>query len=678
MMQRQQMITIGVLVAAVLGLLVALRMQFTTPPAQPEEEYVAERPASASRSNNTRVTTFDDYDPEVALPRREARVRTVAAKDWVENHDMWKLRATGDAYVQGIVSDEDGAPLPGAEVMLYEPDPMTSAPALRTAVTDTEGSYTLADVNRSGVQFILAAKAPGHAPEVRFVTMNGPQRLDITLEKGVTLSGSVLDATTSAPIGGATVYFPATPWTVFAFLGTTISDGTGRFTFTDVKAGRSMTVAEASGYARTSRTVRSPANDAVIPMRPGGAVIRGMTVTRLGSKPAGGARVVLYSRNGGVFSTTSRQDGTFELRDLPGGNHTLLAFKGAPSRPERVQLQDNSVKEDVTLVLPSEVYVNGRVIRADNSRPLPGIGIKYQGVLGGDMVLSDEEGRFNFTTLAVDSYWVEVSERGLVPVSDRSTTSVAERVTRNIEPGAASDELVLKMRGVPAITGVVRQARGGGEPAPVWNAEIFAHVESEGELLNLRARSDTNGAFFVNLPEFKRGYARVFARRGRAVALAETRAPVRRPLRMTLTQDILRGEVYLTDMSPLSGVRVSAVYQFPGPAQYGRLRSLVGDMATAGLYGNFVLPLVRDNQVKLNFRLPDNVRVEKDFSTNALVRRDQVFVYDPVTKDIMHDARGGGGGRREGGERPRGEGRGRGEGGRDGGRPRDTWSGLPQ
>ena len=345
MMQRQQMITIGVLAAAVLGLLVAIRMQFTSVPVQKEEqEYVAERPGG-TQTGSTRVTTFDDYDPEAALPRREPRVRTVAAKDWVESHDTWKLRTAGDAYVHGIVSDEEGAPLPGAQVTLHEPDPMSTSPALRTAVSDADGSYTLADVNRSGVQFILAAKAPGHAPEVRFVNMNGPQRHDITLEKGVTLSGSVLDATTSAPIGGATVYFPATPWTVFAFLGTTISDGTGRFTFTDVKAGRNMTVAEASGYARTSRTVRSPDTNAIVPMRPGGAVIRGMTVTRLGSKPAGGARVVLYSRNGGVFSTTSRPDGTFELRDLPGGRHTMLAFKGAPSQPERVELQDNSVKE---------------------------------------------------------------------------------------------------------------------------------------------------------------------------------------------------------------------------------------------------------------------------------------------------------------------------------------------
>ena len=673
MIQQPKNIIIAVVVVAMLGFLFAIRHQFSQPiEAEKTEEVTQQKKTEkSSRSGSTSITVFDDYDPEVAPPRQTPHIRTVANKDWVENYDTQLLRAAGDAHIIGVVADEDDNPVAGAEIMLYESDPMTTHPALRTAVTDEEGSYTLTDLNERGVAFILAARAKGFAPEVRFIMMNGPQRQDITLAEGVALSGTVLDAQTSAPVVGATVYFPANRWTVFSFLGTATSDGMGRFRFQDVKPGQNMTVAEATGYARTSKSVRSPADDAVIAMRKGGGIIRGMTVTRLGEKPAGGARVVLYSRNGGVFSTSSKPDGTIELRDLPGGRHTLLAFKGAPSKPERVELEENEVKENVKLILPSEVYVNGRVVRADNSKPLPGVAIKHQGILGVNTVLSDEDGRFAFTTLAIDSYWVEVHERGLLPLQDKDneSTSVQERFVKQIDAGASSDDLLLKLRRVPAITGVVRQARGKGEgakAAPVWNADVYAHVEIDGELRNLFTRSDSNGTFFVNLPDNKRGYARVFARRGRAVAMGETRAPMRQPLRLNLEEKGLKGEVYLSDKTPLSGVTISAIYQFTAPAQYDRLKTLRGDTTRTNLYGGFQLPLVSGNRVTLQFRLPDGIRIEKDYATNALSRNSQVFVYDPVSKEIMSDAKGGSASRRtEGGRRDGGRG-----GQRPGGPPR--------
>jgi hypothetical protein len=342
-----------------------------------------------------------------------------------------------------------------------------------------------------------------------------------------------------------------------------------------------------------------------------------------------------------MTSTNSKKgDGFFEFRDLGKGRYQLVGFKGMASKPVRVDLGEAETKDGIKLVLPSEVYVTGRVIRSDSGKGVPGVGIQYQGLLGSDTVLSDEEGRFAFQTLAVDSYTVRVHERGLVPSDDKQSTSVREVITRQIDPGASSDELIIKLKPVRFISGTVRgTTKDGKEGRGVWNAEIFTSLETQGEIVTLYSRSDTSGYFFVNLPEENRGYARLIARKAKQLAVGETRVPGRRPVRLQLTGKGLRGELYLVDNTPLSGVMVGSNYLYTQPAQFSKLLNLRADRTMTGLYGGFVLPLAAKQQVELSFRLPDGQEVKKTYSSDALSRKRYVFVYDPLTKDVMSDVR---------------------------------------
>ncbi len=670
-MQRPQLVLVAAVAAALLLMLAGLRQRKVRPlPAATDETAeVDENPNRGSPSGHTNVVSYEEMDVRPA--KRVTRVRKLSSAEWKEDFDTQKLRAVGDAHITGTVrDDEEEKPVAGAEVLLFEDDPMTTNPALRTTTADSEGSYTLPNLNEAGVRFMIVAKAPGFAPTVERVSMNGPLEHNLTLTKGVPLSGTVLDSKTSAPIAAATVYYPGSRFAVYSILGTVTSGANGQYSFPAVRPGELRVLSEAVGYARTVTAVRAPNREQAIPMRPGGATIRGMTVSRLGEKPVGGARVTAGGI-AGMVTTFSKPDGQFEIANLSGGDYAVVAFKGMASNPVRLKLGDTEVKEGVKLVMPSELYVNGRVIRADNRKPVPGVAVQYQGPLGGDTVISDEQGRFAFQTLAVDSYTVRVHERGLVPMNDKSTTSVEERIVRKIDAGQSSDELEILLRPVPALAGNVRKGPSGGPSGdqwreghqggrpPVWNADIYAYVQQGDTMTGLFAQSDPSGYWFVNLPDDGRGFARILALRGKAATMASTRVPARRPLRMTLGTSQLRGELYLTDGTPLSGVRINSTYKFGDQKQYDKLQTLRGGGTYTGLYGNITMTMPAEPEVELTFRLPDSQEIRKTFPPGRLTRGTHLFIYDPLAKDIVHDARGGqGGGRRGGGRGGRGSGSG--------------------
>jgi hypothetical protein len=95
------------------------------------------------------------------------------------------------ARVDGIVSDAQGLPMPGVEVVLRE----MGTGLVRTTNTLTAGTYQFPSLNPG--QYELVARARGFSPEVRDVTLeiNQALRLDLTLKLGeVSQSVEVVDS----------------------------------------------------------------------------------------------------------------------------------------------------------------------------------------------------------------------------------------------------------------------------------------------------------------------------------------------------------------------------------------------------------------------------------------------------------------------------------------------------
>src|SRR5574337_717117 len=84
------------------------------------------------------------------------------------------------ARIEGIVSDQQGLALPGAQVSLKE----TRTGLVRTAETSSAGTYQFPGLNPG--QYELTAKVQSFAPEVRDLTLevNQSLRLDLTLKVG--------------------------------------------------------------------------------------------------------------------------------------------------------------------------------------------------------------------------------------------------------------------------------------------------------------------------------------------------------------------------------------------------------------------------------------------------------------------------------------------------------------
>lgn len=642
-MNRLRIIIISVTAVIIMVGLMGLRRQLnhsaTDPDASIEEVDDSDINGQTSRNRSSRVAALDE-EPDPTPPPRKPRPRVPSG--YKEDYEMAKLRAFGDAWITGSVTDEDEKALPGVRVELFEDDPMTTNPPLRTAMTDNDGSFTLEDLNDGMVRFILVARMAGYAPHIRDVALDlGPRDIDIMLERGVALSGFVRDVKTSATVPGATIYHPVRGRRVYGLLGSIKSGPAGQFSFSDVSPGEVSTLAECQGYARANRRLRAPKSDAEILLNTGGSIIRGVTVAWNNQKPIGGAQVRAFTL-GFEQSVMSKDDGAFEIKDVPAGNLMLMGRRGImiPAPPMRVSVPENGTLDDVQVVVPSDLFISGRVVHASEGHPLPGITIYYRGTLGIASTLSDEQGRFAFETLTRGNYEMMIRQKGFLPVHTPETTGTGEQIICKTPFGANSDSVEIRLRPVASIQGQAKGYSKGKEAGPVWGASVqVMYKQQNNEAKTARTVTDAAGYFFVNLPDNQRGFSRIRVSNNSAQAAASARIPTRKTAQLTMKPLTLKGTLYLSDKSPLSGVGIASACIFPTIASFSELDRMSIGGAFTNYSGRFQQRLPENQTIELEFRLPDGQNISKLFKSEDLTKESRVFVYDPVTRDILTEVK---------------------------------------
>lgn len=637
----------GALVAVYVAL-AALRLQVTTKPTQvteksspPDEEEQYDEDYARRRARTVMSTEFSRPASPAVTPK--TKVVRLEGVERGESFEGEKYRAFGDAAIYGVVRDSSRRPLGGARVRLFDMDPMTKYPPLREALTDTSGTYKLDQINSQERPFILIAQADGYAPFAQYVTLRGqPLEQNIVLNEGVECAGVVVDAQTSLPIPRATVYHPMPGAFVFKPLGTVETSGLGEFRFPHVARGTVKILVECSGYAAAAVRVDTPCSNTVIVLRPGGAIIRGETISRLTQKPEGRVKVAaIMDGLEFVTSTFSDEEGRFEFENLPAGNYSLLGYRGMLGPPERVKLGEREVREGVRVIVPAPLFVSGRVVHALKGNALAGVKVYYPDTRGKGVVTSDENGLFAFETLAVDRYWLEVHEKGFLPLLEKRTTGSVERIERKIKQSDASDEVTIRLRPVPCIEGIVKNTdRTGKVTGPAAQLDVQVGYEQPNIKQVLRTRTNTLGEFFVNLPSGRRGRAVILAFQRNSLGFASLRIPTRRPVEIKLERQRMNGRLFLSDGFPLAGVEVRSLYECLGSHNSNSFVVLDGPSTFVRTNGSFSLPVAPGQKVRLFFTLPDGVTVNKLFDSADLLRRTFTFVYDPVSKDVFFDSRG--------------------------------------
>ncbi len=334
----------------------------------------------------------------------------------------------------------------------------------------------------------LTARAAGAVPaRTRFTLPEEPRDVAapaLLLERlAARLGGRVLDAQ-GAPVPGAKVVVrtPCIGSRWGSRTETCTTDAAGRYGPIPVAAGTTTLAAQADGHAsgRSSidvvpGAVRDLARDVVLPVS---VPIRGLVVDPERA-PVEGATV--RTRGDGGAETTTGADGRFTFPMPPSTSATLAVEK--PGWMGRDRSHEASAGDEITVTLHRTGSVSGRVVLPDGSPAPAGIHVTAGPRRDGDWrgTLTDDGGRFRLAELFPTEYAIGAAE-----------VSVGNAVaTIDLAPGAAVDDLVLRLGGGVRVRGQLVDAR---RRTPIAGARV-------GHGPALLGRSDADGRFDLYAPE---------------------------------------------------------------------------------------------------------------------------------------------------------------------------------
>jgi Carboxypeptidase regulatory-like domain len=406
----------------------------------------------------------------------------------------------GTLGFSGVVLDDGGTPVAGAEVFLGTAPP-------RTLTADEDGAFEVSGLPPRSYE-LEARKDDGVA---------GPLTVALTAERDKERAGepiivtlrlrrvggleiTVIDASTRRPLAGAALELRG------AAVRTATTDGAGRATVRGVAGGSYVLAAVAGGYAVSLRTYqaaeRPGAVERITVELRGGVAVSGRVVDSRGV-PVGGARVVAEDADALVPLIDADRDavisdarGAWRIAALAPGSYRFTArSSGHPpgsSAPSR--LVANASSDDVLITLPVGARLAGRVATAEGAAaPFATVRVVVdEGSWGQALARQttcDERGEFAFDGLP---------RRRLSAVAASGT---ATSLTRAFDLTAAGDQanvvLALDVSGV--IAGVVQDRAGRPIPDAVVLAELaapMARTRSESTLRgNLSAFADEHGRF---------------------------------------------------------------------------------------------------------------------------------------------------------------------------------------
>jgi uncharacterized surface anchored protein len=270
-----------------------------------------------------------------------------------------------------------------------------------------DGSFELPEVPPG--RWTLRAEAPGYrAAEVSGVEVGAGETKEgvvLSLRRGGSLSGRVIESARGAPVANASVSWRASGGAGFGFRfgpdaqQQTTSDADGKFSFDSLPEGKVTLEASHPDYVDRSLEVDSEKQSSVeISLGTGGS-ISGTVVGSDGRMPAAGAQVLLdtqgeSARLGGNESTTADGSGAFLFDHLKAGRYELVAQGNAgTSAPKEVVLSDNQRADGVVLQTATGTLLRGTVSGLP-AGALAGVRVFASASNYSDGATTDADGRF--------------------------------------------------------------------------------------------------------------------------------------------------------------------------------------------------------------------------------------------------------------------------------------------
>lgn len=459
--------------------------------------------------------------PRIKIPDKPAEI------------PLGDIRLLAAAFLEGQVTDERGAPVAGASVILRPTDgdfmAFHEGRPVEPVQTGADGSFRSGRVaagTRVNVSVEHPAYVDAHAPGVE---VPAAEPLLITLQPGRSLNGRVVDPA-GKPVAGAQL-LPA-PETgigmsmVHSMNGgpRTMSDEDGRFVLDGLSPGPLALWVTAEGYRmETVRGLRIPETDEVPPLEivlTQGAAVEGRVLDER-SRPVAGAFVNAdpvqgYSVESVLAQSGSHtgEDGRYRVNGLPPGRFRVRAQTPEGRLAEgTIEIAEGATgAHPLDLRLDTGFLVSGRVLD-DMGAPVAGASLQLSFSVQPRVFqkISGADGSFLFSNVPAGSWRLSASAAGFAETDLPGEIRVGE------EPAASVAGIELRLERGGTVTGQVL----GLAPEDLARVQISAFRAEEGiqpinppssvDPFSLPARLVTDDRGLVALPRLAAGTYQIHA-----------------------------------------------------------------------------------------------------------------------------------------------------------------------
>jgi hypothetical protein len=494
--------------------------------------------------------------------------------------------------IEGVVVDEAGKPVSGAEVVLDDARAWETSQHLRRVSTSPAGSFRIGRLQAGG-SYVLTASRSGFAPATLLATVPLPSQsqaaIRLTLKRGQTASGLVVDPR-RRPISGAAVsLIPARGRRILEiglrsglgpFRAATGPDG--RFRIPDLPAGffelriegpeltplpkKTISVPGGGGPADLGTfTLERRTRIAGCIVDPADRPIEGVEIWVV---PEDRAEITQATRQAGP-AAISGPNGRFELRDRAVGDHEKLRACRKGYLPQEFPVQGKASTEPRIALRPT-LHLAGHVVDADGE-PLADaqVSASAYGREPSDLIMPDPPCPFASSALtgADGSFTLELGGAGRYGLTASGAGHISTGLGPLQVPPEGLDGLEIRMDAGVTVSGHVADPEGH----PI----VGAWVRLSGSRSSVAAYSDDGGNFLLEGVETGEGSVEArhadFSDTGRKLQIRPEGTRIDLVLRPIPHLEV-RGRVIGPDGAPIPGVLITDRHQSTSTLADGSFR----------------------------------------------------------------------------------------------------------
>lgn len=387
---------------------------------------------------------------------------------------------------------------------------------LRIDTTGSDGKYSFENVDTG--DYTVRASLSGYTTKslAAAVTDSTPVTVNIALATIVTatVSGTVKDSATAAPLPGAVVQLRKSSATV----ATDTCDSAGKYSFDEVEAANYTVRASLAGYTTKSLTAAVTSSAAVTVDIP---LVHVVTATLAGTirdsataTALAGAIVQLRKGSATVRTDTSDTAGNYSFEKVEAGNYTVRASLALYTTTTLAATVTSSapVTADIPLVALVTATVNGKVTDTATGAGAAISGAIVQLRSGLTIIAVDtsgSDGAFSFAKVERGGYTIRVSFAGYTTKSVNAPVTDSTAITVNVPLALIAYGTVIGTVTADSLTG---EALDG--------VTVILNRSGAGGAASDTATTDAQGGYSFDKVEAAVGYTLRGSKTGYAAASA--------------------------------------------------------------------------------------------------------------------------------------------------------------